>query len=237
MSWVPYPRARRRSAISRCSHQLVRVPLCRASTTPPTPPSASTSAATASIHTTPASPPMARPEPEGWTACDAAARLARAGDFAVAGPRVSTTWGWMTMRGPRDRVMPLPNSWPLPGPVELPPPRACANGIAYSFATGLPGSIWTPDPGPEAATATGARTAARTQPSGIAGSRTPTRRANAPHRHVRERRGPVSGLNCIIPIRNVHNPFTLYQASATRRRRRGPRSSWPACRGEPAHVP
>jgi hypothetical protein len=39
------------------------------------------------------------------------------------------------------RVMPLPNSWPLPEPL---PPPACESGIAYSFAAGLPGSTCTP---------------------------------------------------------------------------------------------
>ncbi len=54
-------------------------------------------------------------------------------------------------------VMPLPNSGPV-APVSAGAPLAVASGNAYSFATGLLGSTWTPAPGePAPASATAGR--------------------------------------------------------------------------------
>lgn len=58
------------------------------------------------------------------------------GRFGVVAVRVAV---W------RDWLMPEPNSLPLL-PLSGCAPRAVASGNAYSFATGLLGSTWTPEP-------------------------------------------------------------------------------------------
>jgi len=229
----PCSRELRRVAISRCSHQLVRVlalRLCRVSAAPPIPPSASTSAATPTIQASPAPPPVARLAPGSWTTGVAGAWLSVAaglvlgrtrrwrctvvrctrcgggllGVTAAVGAGAATAGALVGVVGAR--VMPLPNSWPPPEPPEL-PPRACWSGIAYSFATGLPGSMWTPGAvgGAAAATAENAARARAAATSVIRERRTLARRAIAwrpPNSLVRDWRS-LGDSSLDDPIRPV----------------------------------